>query len=138
MTIQLGSSSSGLISDPPPSSPHFYARCPSARTLPIYPGLRQAPNMLACIPSGLVPHHTVAHTHTTVLWPFFQDHPGELVPEENFWTLWYKGRLTEADTETIRLGATPSGLISAHLHHPPIFFYGPDALPVAQPTVSKH
>jgi len=28
----------------------------------------------------------------------FQDHPGELVPEENFWTLWCKGRLTEANT----------------------------------------
>jgi len=39
------------------------------------------------------------------------------VPEENFWTLWCKGRLTEADTQTIRLGATPSGLTSVHLHH---------------------
>jgi len=45
-------------------------------------------------------------------------HPGEPVPEENFWTLWCKGRLTEADTQTIRLSATPSGLTSAHLHHP--------------------
>jgi len=35
-----------------------------------------------------------------------------------------KGRLTEADTPTIWLGATPSGLTSAHLHHPPIFFTG--------------
>jgi len=34
----------------------------------------------------------------------------------------------EADTETIRLGATPSGLTSAHLHHPPPYFYRPDAL----------
>jgi len=42
------------------------------------------------------------------------------VPEENFWTLWCKGRLTEADTPTIWLGATPSGLISAYLHHPPV------------------
>ena len=58
------------------------------------------------------------HTTTAVLRPFFQDHPGEPVPEENFWTLWCKGRLTEADTLTIRLGATPSGLTSAHLHHP--------------------
>jgi len=41
------------------------------------------------------------------------------VPEENFWTLWCKGRLTEADTLTIRLGTTPSGLTSAHFHHPP-------------------
>jgi len=61
------------------------------------------------------------HTTTTMLWPFFRDHPGEPVPEENFWSLWCKGRLTEADTPTIRLGATPSGLTSAHLHHPPFF-----------------
>ena len=72
-------------------------------------------------------HHT-----TTVLWPFFWDHPGEPVPEENFWTLWCKGRLTEAGTPTIRLGTTSSGLTSAHLrHHHPIF-YNPGALPVAQ------
>jgi len=41
----------------------------------------------------------VSTTHTTtVLRPFFQDHPGEPVPEEKFRTLWCKGRLTEADT----------------------------------------
>jgi len=39
------------------------------------------------------------HTHTSVLRPFFWDHPGEPVPEENFSTLWCKGRLTEADTD---------------------------------------
>jgi len=74
---------------------------------------------------------------TTVLRSYFRDHPGEPVPEENFWTLWCKGRLTEVDTPTIQLGATPSGLSSAYLHHPPIF-YRPDALPDTQPTVSKH
>ena len=63
---------------------------------------------------------TTPHT-TTVSRPFFWDHPGEPVPEENFWTLWCKGRLTEADTQTIQLGATPSRLTSAHLHHPPFF-----------------
>jgi len=67
----------------------------------------------------------------------FWDHLGEPVPEGNFWTLWCKGRLTEADTLIIRFGTTPSGLTSAHLHHPPIF-YRPDALPAAQPTVSKN
>jgi len=82
----------------------------------------------------VLPHH---HHTTTVLRPFFRDHSGDLVPEENFWTLWCKGRLTEADTTTIWLGATTSGLTSAHLHNPP-FFYRPDALPTAQPTVSKH
>ena len=46
------------------------------------------------------------NTHTSVLRPFFWDHPGEPMPEENFWTLRCKGRLTEADTPAIRLGAT--------------------------------
>jgi len=55
---------------------------------------------------------TTTTTTTTVLQPFFRDHPGEPVPEENFWTLWCKGRLTKADTPTIRLGATPSRLTS--------------------------
>ena len=44
-------------------------------------------------------HVSHTHTHTTVLWPFFWDHPGEPVPEENFWTSWCKGRLTETDTD---------------------------------------
>ena len=80
-----------------------------------------------------------SYHHTTVLQLFFWDHPGEPVPEENFWTLCCKGRLTEADTPTIQLGATPSGLTSAHLHHPPHFLQaGLDALPAAQPTVLKH
>jgi len=63
-------------------------------------------------------------TTTTVLQPLFQDHPGEPVPEENYWTLWCKERLAEADTLTIWLGATPSGLTTAHLQHPPTYFTG--------------
>jgi len=58
--------------------------------------------------------------------------------KRNFWTLWCKGRLTEADALTSRLGAITSGLTSAYLHHPPIFFTGPDAFPAAQPKASKH
>jgi len=54
-TIQLGASPSALISDSPPSSPILMPDALTATTLPIYPGLGQAPNMLACIPSGLVP-----------------------------------------------------------------------------------
>jgi len=68
---------------------------------------------------------------TTVLRPFSRDHPGEPVPEENFWTLWCKGRLTEADTPTIQLGATPSGL--THLH-PPYFLQA--GCPSCRPTNS--
>jgi len=78
-----------------------------------------------CVEVRLV--HNLKHcpctTTAAVLQPFFRDHPGESVPEENFWTLWCNGRLTEADTLTIRLGATPSGLTGAHLHHPPIFLW---------------
>jgi len=33
-TIQMGDIASGLISDPPPSSPYFYARCPSCHNPP--------------------------------------------------------------------------------------------------------
>jgi len=51
-TIQLGPTPSGLISDSPPSSPIFTLDALLAATLPIYHGLAQAPNMLACIPSG--------------------------------------------------------------------------------------
>jgi len=69
---------------------------------------------------------------TTILRPFFWDHPGEPVSEENFWTLWCKGRLTEADTMTIRLSATPSRLTSSHLHHPPYFFT--DRMPFLPPN----
>jgi len=72
--------------------------------------------------------------YITVLWPFVRDHPGELVPEENFWTLWCKRRLTETETPTIRLGATPSGLTSAHLHHPLHFLQA--GCPSCRPTNS--
>jgi len=65
----------------------------------------------------------LTHNHFTDL---FRDHPGEPVPEENFWTLWCKGRLTEADTPTIWLGATPSRLtvLTSTIPH---IFYGSDA-----------
>jgi len=73
-----------------------------------------------------------ANTHHNRFTAFFRDHPGEPVPEENFWTLWCKGRLTETETLTIQLGATPSRLTSAHLHHPTIFFTG--QMPSCHPT----
>ena len=73
--------------------------------------------------------HTQSRTKKTVLRLFFRDHLGEPAPEKNFWTLWCKGRLTEAETQTIWLGTTPSRLTIAHLHHPPrqwaIYFYQP-------------
>ena len=59
-------------------------------------------------------HCRIHHTTTTVLRPFYRDHPGEPVPEETFCTFCCKGRSTEEDTPTIRLGATPSGPTIAH------------------------
>jgi len=91
----------------------IHHRTPGGRTAPLMSTVQQQYQRLCY-------SKTTPHT-TTILRPFFWDHPGEPVPEENFWTLWCKGRLTEADTLTIWLGATPSGLISAHLHHPPHF-----------------
>jgi len=59
-TIQLGATPSRLVSDLPPSSPPpiFTPDALPAAILPIYPGLGQAPNMLACMPSGLVYSNT--------------------------------------------------------------------------------
>jgi len=54
LTIQMGAIPPGLISGPPPSSPIFTSDALPAATLPLYPGLGHAPNMLACIPSGIV------------------------------------------------------------------------------------
>ena len=47
------------------------------------------------------------HHHHHFLRPFFRDHLGEPVPEENLWTSWCKGRLTEADTPTIPTNQCP-------------------------------
>jgi len=77
---------------------------------------------------------TIPHHHNNHLTDLFRDHPGEPLTEENFWTLWCKGRFTEADTLTIRLGAIPSGLTSAHLHHPPHFLQA--GCPSCRPTNS--
>jgi len=68
-------------------------------------------------------HH---HNHFTALFP---RPPGWVGARRNFWTLWCKGRLTEADTLTIWLGNTPSGLTSAHLHHPHFTGWMPFLLP---------
>ena len=45
-----------------------------------------------------------------------------------FWTFMVQGKIIEADTPTIQLGATPSGLISGPPLSSPIS-YRPDALP---------
>jgi len=75
--------------------------------------------------------HTTPPHHHNCFTALFHDHPGEPVPEDNFWTLWSKGRLTEAETVTIQLGATPSELTSAHVHHHP---FSTGRMPLLQPN----
>jgi len=84
------------------------------------------PDKLTCIavmPNFFIKNHVVLdnHHHTTPQ-PFyspFPEQPGEPVSEENFWTLWCKGRLTEADIPTIWLDATPSGFRTNQCSPPP-------------------
>jgi len=71
----------------------------------------------------------INNTHTTVLRPFFRHYCGEQVPEEKTSSGVYGAREDNIDTLTIRLGATPSGLISDPPPSSPHFT--PDALPVA-------
>jgi len=79
-------------------------------------------------------HHHHHHNHFMA---FFPDHPGEPVPEENFWTLWCKGRLTE--TRHTNHSAGRHSVWTNQCPPPPSpIFYRLDALPAAQPTVSKH
>ena len=122
-TIWLGATPSRLTSAHLHHPYFLQAGCPSCRPTNSVKTLKAKVSKLS------PPHH---HTTTTVLRPFFWDHPSEPVPKENFWTLWRKWRLTEADTPTIRLSATPSWLSSAHLHHSPHFLQA--GCPSGHPT----
>jgi len=52
--------------------------------VPAYPGYRGKKADFGFV---IISHLVFHHTTTTVLRTFFRDHPGEPVPEENFWTL---------------------------------------------------
>jgi len=67
------------------------------------------------------------HTSTQPFYGPLLDHPGEPVPEENFRTLWCKGRLTDhpAERHCIRTNQCPPP-------PSPHSFYWLDALPAAQ------
>jgi len=54
LTIRLDAIPSGPSMPPPPSFPNFTPDALPATTLPIYPGLGQAPNKLDCIPGDLI------------------------------------------------------------------------------------
>jgi len=63
-----------------------------------------------------IPTHI--HIHTTILWPFFQDYPGA---RRN---ILVQRKITEANTPTTRVGATPSQLISDPPHPSHHFYAG--------------
>ena len=75
-TIRMGANPSGLISDPPPSSPIFMPDALPATTFPIYPGLGEATNMLACISSGLVSLTLSVITKWKHIWVGTTNHTG--------------------------------------------------------------
>jgi len=105
--------------------------------LPIPPETLKSPlwNLPVGLPcyilsSEFVSHSTVdnwSHHHhtTTVLRPFFRDHPGWASTGRELLDLCCKGRLTEADILTIRMGTIPSGLTKQCPPPPsPKFFTG--------------
>jgi len=61
----------------------------------------------------------IQHHHHNSFMALFLGSPGWAGARRELLEFMVKGRLTEADTLTIQLGATPSGLTSVHLHHPP-------------------
>jgi len=83
-----------------------------------------------------LPTHRHTHTHTTILRPFFRDHPGELVPEKNSWTLWctVQGKINRG-----RHIDHPAGRHSIWTNQcpppPSRILYRPDALPATQSSV---
>jgi len=58
-------------------------------------------------------------------------HSGWVSPPPVFWIFMEQGKIMEAEVPTVRVGATPTGLMEPP---PP----QPDALPAAQPTTSEH
>ena len=95
-------------------------------------GLRDDILSDALCADAATPHHT-----TTVLRPFFRDHPGQAGARRELLDFMVqekinRGRHTDHPTgrHSIRTNQCPPS------PSPP--FYRPDALPAAQPTVSKH
>jgi len=66
-----------------------------------------------------------SHTHTAVSRSFFRNYPGEQAPEEILLLdFMVQGKITEAETPTIRKSATPSGPISDPPPSYPHFYAG--------------
>jgi len=69
------------------------------------------------------------------------DYPGEPVPKGKTNLDLYEARDSDREWQWHQLGhmqLCTSLQTDNHASTPPLFFYRPDALPVAQPTASKH
>jgi len=102
--------------------------------------IKQYTNLLLLMQHIRISVSTTTTTTTTVLRPFFPDHPGELVPEENFRTLWCKGRLTEARGRHTDHPAGRHSIRTNQCPPPPSphTFLRAGCPSCRQPTVSKH
>jgi len=67
--------------------------------------------------------HARMHTHThNRVTAFFVGPPACASARRELLDFMVQGKTNRGRTQTIRLGATPSGLTIANLHHAPIFF----------------
>jgi len=113
----MGANPSRLISYPPPSSPIFIPAALPAATLPLYPGLGQAPNMLTCILVGWLTQ-----------WDHFPGEPGLAIFHLDFLSpLVYNRCILLGQNKTFHIlcnimaSSTSLSLISFYLLYCPIF-----------------
>ena len=86
-------------------------------------------------PKRLLPCGMLAtHTHTQLFYGPFSGTPGWAGARRELLDFMVQRKINRADTLTIRLGATPSELSSAHLHHPQSFLQA--GCPSCSPTNS--
>jgi len=81
----------------------------------------------------------IGPSHTPHLWPFVRDYPGEPVPEGKTNLDFTEARDSKWHWHQLgHMQICTSLQTNNHASTPPLVFYRPDALPVAQPTASKH
>ena len=99
---------------------------------PVALTLRFLHNMLSTsILIGWPQKHSHTHNRFTALFP---GPPGWAGARRELVDFMVQGKINRGRHTDLRLGATPSGLTSAHLHHPPYFLWA--GCPSCHPTNS--
>jgi len=88
-------------------------------------------------PSNTQSDHKPPHYTTTVSWPFFPGPPGWASARRELLDFMVQGKINRG-RHTDHLAGCHSIRTNQCPPPPSAFFYSPDALPAAQPTVSKH